>query len=35
MKIALFILAAIVIAGSLAADYAWKRWIAARKRDRE
>ncbi len=35
MKIALAILIGLAIAGSIAADYAWKRWIAARKRERE
>jgi hypothetical protein len=35
MKIALAILAAIVIAGSFFADYKWRQWMAARRRERE
>jgi general stress protein CsbA len=35
MKLALLIIAAILIAASLYADYKWRQWIAARKRDRQ
>jgi hypothetical protein len=35
MKILLGILAIIVIAASLFADYKWRQWIAARRRDRQ
>jgi general stress protein CsbA len=35
MKILLIILAAVLIAASLYADYKWRQWIAARKRDRQ
>jgi hypothetical protein len=35
MKIILGILAIVVIAASLFADYKWRQWMAARKRDRE
>ena len=35
MKIVLAILAAIVIAGSFFADYKWRQWMAARRRERE
>jgi hypothetical protein len=35
MKILLGVLAIIVIGASLFADYKWRQWIAARKRDRE
>jgi general stress protein CsbA len=35
MKILLAILAAIVIVASFYADYKWRQWIAARKRDRQ
>lgn len=34
MKIALFVVAAVVLAGSLFADYKWRSWMAARKRER-
>ncbi len=34
MKIFLAILAIVLIVASLIADYKWRRWIAARKRDR-
>jgi len=33
MKLFLVILAIILIAGSIFADYKWRRWIAARRRD--
>ena len=35
MKLLLAILAVIIIAGSLFADYKWRRWMAARRQDRE
>jgi hypothetical protein len=35
MKILLAILAAVLILASLYADYKWRQWIAARKRDRQ
>ena len=34
MKIVLVILAVLIIAGSLLADYKWRRWIATRRRER-
>lgn len=34
MKIFLAILAIVLIVASLIADYKWRQWIAARKRDR-
>jgi hypothetical protein len=35
MKILLGILAIVLVAASLFADYKWRRWIAARRRDRQ
>jgi hypothetical protein len=35
MKIILGILAILIIAASLFADYKWRQWIAARRRDRQ
>ncbi len=35
MKIVIAILAAIVIAGSIVADYKWRRWMTARRRERQ
>ena len=35
MKLALAILAVLLIVASLYADYKWRQWIAARKRDRQ
>jgi hypothetical protein len=35
MKIFLAIVVAILIVGSFYADYKWRQWIAARKRDRQ
>lgn len=35
MKIAIFIVALVVIAGSIWADYLWRKWMADRRRDRE
>jgi hypothetical protein len=35
MKIILGILAILIIAASLFADYKWRQWMAARRRDRQ
>jgi hypothetical protein len=35
MKIFIGILAAVVVAASLFADYKWRQWMAARRRDRQ
>jgi hypothetical protein len=35
MKILLGILAVLVVAASLFADYKWRRWMAARRRNRQ
>jgi general stress protein CsbA len=35
MKILIAILVILLIAASLFADYKWRQWIAARKRDRQ
>jgi|GEM_PF-2185007 len=35
MKILLGILAVVLVAASLIADYKWRQWIAARRRDRQ
>jgi hypothetical protein len=35
MKIALIIIGLILIAGSFYADYRWKRWMEARKAERD
>jgi hypothetical protein len=35
MKLLLGILALIVVIASLIADYKWRKWIAARRRDRQ
>ncbi len=35
MKILLGILAILLVTASLFADYKWRQWIAARKRDRQ
>jgi hypothetical protein len=35
MKVVLFIVVAIVVAASLFADYKWRRWVAARRAERE
>jgi len=35
MKLVFAIIAAIIIAGSLFADYKWRQWMAARRRDYE
>jgi hypothetical protein len=34
MKIVLIIVAVLVLAGSLVADYKWRQWMAARRRER-
>jgi hypothetical protein len=34
MKVVLIILALIVVAGSIWADYRWRKWMAERRRDR-
>jgi hypothetical protein len=34
MKILLGILAVVLVAASLFADYKWRQWMAARRRDR-
>jgi hypothetical protein len=34
MKILVGILAVLIVAASLFVDYKWRRWIAARRRDR-
>jgi hypothetical protein len=34
MKIVLAVIGLAVVVGSLIADYKWKQWMAARKRDR-
>lgn len=35
MMIVLVVLAIVVIAGSIWADYRWRRWMAERRRDRD
>jgi hypothetical protein len=35
MKIFLGILAVLVVAASVFADYKWRQWMAARRRDRQ
>jgi hypothetical protein len=35
MKILLAILAVVLVAASLFADYNWRQWMAARRRDRQ
>jgi hypothetical protein len=35
VKLLLGIIAALVVAASLAADYFWRRWMAARRHDRQ
>jgi hypothetical protein len=34
MKLVLIIIAVLVLAGSLVADYKWRQWMAARRRER-
>jgi hypothetical protein len=35
MKVFLIIVAALIVAGSLFADYKWRQWMATRRRDQE
>ena len=35
MKLLLILIAVTLVAGSLAADYFWRRWMARRKEERE
>jgi hypothetical protein len=35
MKVAFIIVAILVIAGSLFADYKWRQWMAARRQDHQ
>jgi hypothetical protein len=35
MKLILGIIGVIVVIGSIVADYKWRQWMAARKRERE
>jgi hypothetical protein len=35
MKILVGILVVVVVVGSLLADYKWRQWMAARRRDRQ
>jgi len=35
MKLVLIVVAVLVVAGSLVADYKWRQWMAARRRERE
>jgi len=35
MKIFLLLLGALVVVASLVADYKWRQWMAARRRDRD
>jgi hypothetical protein len=35
MKIVIGILVVLIVAGSLVADYKWRQWINARRRDRQ
>jgi general stress protein CsbA len=35
MKLLLTILAVVLVAASFYADYKWRQWLAARKRDRQ
>jgi hypothetical protein len=35
MKLVLGIVVLVVVAGSLVADYKWRQWMAARRRDRQ
>ncbi len=34
MKLILIVIAVLVLAGSLVADYKWRQWMATRRRDR-
>jgi hypothetical protein len=35
MKVILVIVAVVLIAGSIFADYKWRQWMAARRRERQ
>jgi hypothetical protein len=35
MKLALIVVVILVLAGSLVADYKWRQWMAARRRERD
>jgi hypothetical protein len=35
MKIVLIVVALVIVAASVFADYKWRRWMAARRRDRQ
>ena len=35
MKLILIVVAVLVLAGSLVADYKWRQWMAARRRERD
>ncbi len=35
MKIVLIVVAILVLAGSFVADYKWRQWLAARRRERD
>jgi hypothetical protein len=35
MKLVLIIVAVLVLAGSIVADYKWRQWMAARRRERD
>jgi hypothetical protein len=35
MKLMLIVVAVLVLAGSLVADYKWRRWMATRRRERD
>ena len=35
MKLALAIIVILIVAGSIFADYKWRRWMADRRRDRD
>lgn len=35
MKLILIAVAVLILAGSLVADYKWRQWIAARRRERD
>lgn len=35
MKLVLILVAVLVLAGSLVADYKWRQWMAARRRERD
>jgi hypothetical protein len=35
MKVILIVVVVLVLAGSLVADYRWRQWMAARRRERD